>query len=239
MNIVLPQIRRFFPDGEFILVEQNDEAPFRRGNLLNEAVKAASGEVIILHDIDFYPLEGKYWNNNTSEVFRPVTDVVFKKNDLTDRAIEDIPRGFFNFDPITVATKTHPDYYGGVIAFWKEAFYNINGYSPYYVGWGHEDDDLGFRILHYKLDSKKSEFGEFYLLEHPDSTPLKTDPNYVNNLRMSYKHKEYLHMGIKNQKSTIEEVKTKHPLIDKWILATDFDEAPQLGELEVKPGVWI
>ena len=239
MNIVLPRIQAYMAiDCEFIVVEQNDDKKFRRGNLLNEAVKAASGDIVVLHDIDFYPVEGAYWDGE-SDIYRPVTEVVFTKNDLTDRPIEDIPRGFFNIDPVTVRTNTNPHYYGGVITFKKELFYKIGGYNPYYVGWGHEDDDLGFRIAHYNLTDYKSKDGLFYLLEHPDSTPPKKDPDYINNYRLSFKHKEYLHMGITNQKSQIEEVKTKHPLVNKWILATGFDEAPQLGEIEVKPGVWI
>lgn len=223
LGIVIPKIHDYLMhqaiEHEFIIAEQNDDKKFRRANLLNEAVKAASGDIVVLHDIDFIPVEGDYWDGE-SDVYCPVRRVEFKKNDLTDRPLESIPK---TYKDAHIAVQD--EYYGGVITFVKDAFYKINGFHTGFVGWGHEDDNLGRRIKIYNLSFKRSSKGLFYVLDHKDNFPTNDDDDFNKNKDMAkpINIQKYLKDGISYQTSNIEVITPKHPLVDKWILCTDFD----------------
>lgn len=227
LNIAIPKIKEYLTrkgiDHELIVVEQNDNKKFRRANLLNEGARFATGDVLVFHDIDHIPIIGDYWDGETS-IYLPIRRTEFKKNDLTTRPVEDIPSGYRHF-----STKVDEDYYGGVITFTKEAFYKINGFNPLFVGWGFEDADLRERVAYHKMNTKRSNNGLFFALEHPDSGVGQGDPDLQNNVRIWSQCHNYLDKGVMNQPSKVEEITPKHSLVDKWILATDFDEPPPMA----------
>ncbi|XP_046859387.1 beta-1,4-galactosyltransferase 6-like isoform X1 [Xenia sp. Carnegie-2017] len=57
--------------------------------------------------------------------------------------------------------------FGGVGAFTKEQFENINGFSNKFWGWGGEDDDLYKRILaaHYTLSRPSMSIGRYTMVK--------------------------------------------------------------------------
>jgi glycosyltransferase involved in cell wall biosynthesis len=221
LNITVPRLREVFGnDAEIIVVEQNDNKKFRRGNLFNEGAKAASNPVVIFHDVDHYPLDVQYWDG-VSDVYLPINQVQFVYNDLTFKPLTEVPGGYRHFKD-----GVDSNYFGGVEVFVKESFFRINGYNHLYTGWGREDEDLRERIHLHNLKVTRGT-GRFYALDHVDSGPSMTDSDFINNISMANNWRNYVQYGVNIQPSTISEITPKHPQVDRWILATDFDGTPE------------
>lgn len=205
-------------DYEIIVVEQNDNLKFRRANLLNEGAKVANGDVLIFHDVDYYPEYVNYWEPGC-DVFLPVKRVEFVNMDLSPRDTKDIPGGYRHFKDSVDA-----NFFGGVTAFTKDAFFKINGFSPLFVGWGFEDADLRERIAFHKLSVKRSADNLFYALPHPDSGPSMEDPDFRRNIELSSQYTFYLAHGVSNQPSQVTVgVNPLFPGVDVWVCASEFD----------------
>lgn len=220
LNIIVPRIKEVFcdTDHEIIVVEQDDDRKFRRGNLLNVGAKVASGEVLIFHDVDYYPTNNVTYYDGTSDVYLPVKRVEFVLNDLSPRPVEEIPGGYQHFKD-----GVDDNFFGAVEVFRREAFFKVNGFNPLYVGWGFEDTDLRERIYHYGLTISKNADNLFYALEHVDSGPSFDDPDFRSNIHRSQAWSRYLSAGVKNQYSSVRMIEPNHKLVDKWIMATEFD----------------
>lgn len=58
--------------------------------------------------------------------------------------------------------------YGCNMAFWKEDILSVNGYDNSLTGWGHEDDDLAYRLYFNGVVAKSLKYGGLlYHLHHP------------------------------------------------------------------------
>jgi hypothetical protein len=220
LNITIPRIRDLHPDAEIIIVEQNDQKKFRRANLLNEGARVATGDILILHDIDYYPTDNVMYYDGTSDVFLPVKQVEFVYNTLAPKPLSEVPGGYRHFKDGVDA-----NFFGAVEVFTREAFFTINGFSPLYVGWGFEDSDVRERIHHYGLTVIRGN-GQFLALDHPDSGPTFQDQDFLNNIHRSQNWQRDLAHGVKTQPSHAEQVVPKHKEVDKWIMATEFDPPP-------------
>jgi len=117
---------------EIIIVEQIDNKPFNRGKLLNIGVEKAlqlKCNYVALHDVDMLPVDVDY-----SPVDKPTHLAThFISNHGEKRELFDT-------------------YFGGVTLFPIRDYYQVNGYSNEYWGWGYEDDDLLFRCRESFLD---------------------------------------------------------------------------------------
>lgn len=124
---IVDYLNKFNIDYEIIIVEQADYKPFNRGKLLNIGVIKAQElgcTYVALHDVDMLPIDVDY-----SNVIRPThlaTDFISEDETKSDRIIFD-------------------EYFGGVTLFPIRDYFQVNGYSNNYWGWGYEDDDLLFR----------------------------------------------------------------------------------------------
>jgi len=129
---ITKELRRQSIDYEIIVVEQVDNKPFNRGKLLNIGFKKAielNCTYVALHDVDMLPIGVDY-----TKVDRPThlaTKFLSQHGEVREL-----------FDT----------YFGGVTLFPVKDFYQINGYSNDYWGWGYEDDDLLFRCKESFLD---------------------------------------------------------------------------------------
>lgn len=119
----LKHYRRVLRDPEFLIVEQSEHKAFNRGKLLNIGVLLSSNDYFLLHDVDML-------------VQGPVD---YSKPD----------------EPTLLATNASqfkwqmpfPEYFGGVVAFTRQDFTDLNGYSNEFWGWGGEDNELRYRCL--------------------------------------------------------------------------------------------
>ena len=71
--------------------------------------------------------------------------------------------------------------WGGIIgasfSFWKEDFIAVNGYNEEYIGWGHEDEELVWRLHFYGIKKLSLHFGGFvYHLYHRERS--SESPNF-------------------------------------------------------------
>lgn len=203
LEILLPVLNNKFKDEkyEIIVSEQDDNNGFSISNTVNMASKFAKGDVLIIHNVDYVPMqEVEYYKDGG--VFLPVKKVLFLNEDNSNlRETSDIPGGYryFNYG-------VGDDFFGGVICILKTHFETINGYNPYYVGWGKEDEDLRLRISEHNIPINRGE-GIFFALYHSDSGQVKDDINS----QLILKNREYfhtqakldIHIGVSNLSSDV------------------------------------
>ena len=207
---------------EIIVVEQKDNRKFRRANLLNEGARVAGGNWIIIHDVDYYPVsDATEYVRDGVDLFLPVRRVEFVRNDLTSRPKSDVPGGYRHFN-----ISVDADFFGGISAFTRDAFYAINGFSSKFVGWGFEDADLRERVQHYNLKFARSDDNLFYALDHDDSGPPPNDTDFHRNVHLWHVWRDNLTHGLSDFASHVQEISCPLDLgisNFRWLEATGFD----------------
>jgi predicted glycosyltransferase involved in capsule biosynthesis len=221
LDINIPRLHKVFTDlnvdFEIIVVEQNDGNPFCRGQLFNEGAKVATGNILIFHDIDHYPTDGVNYINFNTDVFLPIAKVIYVDSNLNPKPTEAVPSGYRHFKDGVDA-----NFFGGISIFKRDKFFEINGFSNVYVGWGLEDADLRERVLHYKLSAARDRDNTFLALDHPDSGVPPTDPHFQNNNQAFGMRFYLLKYGVNSQLATVEEATPPMKEITKWLKVTDF-----------------
>lgn len=216
----VPHIRDVFKyiPHEIIIVEQNDNDKFRRGQLLNDGVRYAIYNRIALHDVDYLPESSEPYFGDT-DVVLPVRRVIFTENDgKTPLPLEQVPSGYRHFKD-----GVDDNFFGGVIVFNKDSFIEINGFNTLYQGWGKEDEDLRERIKEYELTVERMD-GTFYALQHDDSFPGINDPHFRFNQQVFFNHRDYFEIGYNTTESDLisnDELADKYK-VDEWILSTNW-----------------
>jgi beta-1,4-galactosyltransferase 4 len=221
LKVNVPRLHQYFTnlgvEFEIILVEQYDSNPFCRGQLFNEGAKLASGNILIFHDVDHYPTDNTDYVNFTTDVFLPITKVVYVNDKLQPKPLDEVPSGYRHFKD-----GVDSNFFGGVIIFNKQKFFDINGFSNVYVGWGLEDADLRERVLHYKLSFERARNNTFLALNHPDSGPPPGDIHFENNNHAFMYRYELLNYGVKSQLADVQEIVPPMSEITRWVRATNF-----------------
>ena len=225
LKILAPRLKLIFgEDAEIIVVEQNNQDNLLRGNLRNVGAQQAKGDILIFHDVDHYPVgdvihlvKEQYDPPEDVDVWLPIKYATYVDNKLKPLPIEEVPSGYRHFKDAV-----DESFYGGVIVFRREAFFQINGYNSLYRGWGLEDDDLRERIHHYGLSVQRGE-AEFYALQHEDSNPGPQDADFIRNQQLFSRREEFLDSGVKTQFQSIDEVDNfSFGVKIDWIYATNF-----------------
>lgn len=221
-------------DYEVIVVEQDDNNKFRRGNVRNVGALNATGDILIFHDVDYIPGfsdgERATYLDDGVDLFLPVKRVQFVDNNLLNLPNSKIPSGYRHFK-----ISVDDDFYGGVLVFKREAFFAINGFSWKFVGWGFEDADLRERAKHYGLVTKRSDENMWYAMEHTDSAPPIADADFQQNINMWRNFRTYLQFGVNDMPyeardatppqwiSDLEKA-TFSKLVHKWVKASKFHD---------------
>jgi glycosyltransferase involved in cell wall biosynthesis len=227
LEILVPRLKEVFQDyAEIIVVEQNDDDRFLRGNAFNAGAQIAQGEILVFHDVDHYPrgchaAYDYYLPPEGVDVWLPIKRVVYVDNQLKELPLEDVPSGYRHFKD-----GVDSDFFGGVEVFQREAFFKINGFNSLYKGWGLEDADLRERIKHNNLVVKRGN-GDFYALQHTDSFPGLENEDFQLNQRIFAQWENYLEAGVNTQMQTTENAMFhgwggyRHG-VDRWVKVTNF-----------------
>lgn len=126
---------------EIIIIEQDDNLPFLRGQLFNIGVKYATGEFIALSDNDMFHLRKVPW--------------IYIYNRCNRRPLI----GFKYISQVTLTngvahvTSTTPCLtgFGGFNFMATRDFVSFNGFSNLFIGWGFEDNAYSLRFNYLRV----------------------------------------------------------------------------------------
>ncbi len=213
---LLPRLKDLFVNEsyEIIIVEQDDQDKFQKNSLYNLAAKFSNGELIVFHDVDYYPASGVSYDTDEDTPLYPVGRVKFLDENDLERKHEDIPAGYRNFY-LNVG-----DHSGGVFVIHRNLFQKIGGLNPYYKGWGKEDDDTRDRLRLNGYEWKRNLDGLFYALYHKDSKPDDNDIDFINNHKLLFNIKNNLYLGWNDVKADVENYKLDDDVI--WLKVKNF-----------------
>lgn len=200
LSTLLPRLKDLFKDKsyEIIVAEQDDSGAFQKNSLYNLAVSKSKGDILIFHDVDYYPTDTVSYYTDKNTPLYPVKQVQFLDNSGKLRDSNDIPLGYVNFH------NDVGDHSGGVFVMHRSLFFASNGLNPYYKGWGKEDDDTRERLRLLGYNWKRNNEGLFYALYHEDNKPEDNDINFVNNSILLYNLKNTLDWGYEDVTADIE-----------------------------------
>jgi xylosylprotein 4-beta-galactosyltransferase len=222
LQLLLPRLQEVFANKnyEIIVSEQNDSDNFNLANTQNIATQYATGNIIVLHQVDYYPTDDVSYEIQDQPVL-PAKYGIFVNNDFTRRPIEDIPGGYRSWD-----TGIDDNFYGGVVIVRKEHWDAINGINPLYKGWGNEDEDLRERFKWAGYTPKRNPIGTYLCLHHEDNgdiakKPVEHQKDFIEGRQLFSRAYEYRHVGYKNVTADVEEFKTDIPNV-RWIKSTNY-----------------
>ncbi|XP_055940432.1 beta-1,4-galactosyltransferase 4-like isoform X1 [Argiope bruennichi] len=141
-------------DYGIFVIEQSEKHKFNRGKLFNigylEATKEPDFCCFIFHDVDLLPESPRHTYGCSEE-----------------------PRHMCSALDTFRYVLPYPELFGGVVAFTKEQFSTVNGYSNLFFGWGGEDDDLYDRLKAKQINVRRwaPEISRFTMLFHKKETP--------------------------------------------------------------------
>lgn len=213
---LLPRLQKIFQNEEYeiIIAEQNDSDKFQKNSLYNIAALRSKGKLIVFHDVDYYPADNVSYHTDDTTPLYPVRQVIFL--DQNDQPLEDylIPQGYRKFKHDV------QDHSGGVFVLSRSLFFKINGFNPYYKGWGKEDDDTRDRVRLLGYEWKRNNEGLFYALYHENNHPSFDDQDFINNHQLLNNIKNTLHLGY-----NCLEAETEEFILDdniKWFKINNF-----------------
>lgn len=189
LSTLLPRLIELFSDEEYeiIVSEQGNNEKFNSAIVQNIGVKFSKGNVLIFHDVDWYPSNNVSYEFDGTAVY-PYNKAIFLNKNGGLRPTWDIPKGYRHFE------KDASAHVGGVIIVSREQFDEVGGWNPLYVGWGKEDNDRDSRIRSkYDLIHRK---GTFYTLHHEDNCPPMDDPDFIKNHELFANKEKYYHVGV-------------------------------------------
>jgi len=224
LQVMIPRLKEVFAQKnyEIIISEQNDNDPFNIACVQNIAYKYCTGNVIILHQVDYYPTDNISYEIKDQPVL-PAKKGVFINKDFSFRPIEDIPGGYRNW-----SHEIDSNFYGGVVVMRKEHWEKINGLNPLYRGWGNEDEDLRMRFqwAGYQPTRNSEEKGTFLCLYHEDNGAIHTldeerQKAFIEGRQILQNAFQYRNIGYKNVEADVEEYDCGIENV-RWIKSTNY-----------------
>lgn len=224
LQILLPRLQEKFKDEsyEIIISEQNDNDNFRISCVENVGFLHSKGDIIILHQVDYYPTDDVSYDVDDCPIQPAIKGIFLSEDNETPRDTRDIPGGYKNWH-----IEIDPSFFGGVIAMKRSHFETINGLNPLYKGWGNEDEDLRERFKWANMSVKRNKVGTFLCLYHSDNGDMSNKNENGKKdffegrkyfIEQSYKDR---HIGYKNLKADVEIFDSGMPYV-KWIKSTNY-----------------
>ncbi|KAK4474955.1 hypothetical protein MN116_002059 [Schistosoma mekongi] len=180
------------------VIEQLGNGKFNRGSLLNagflEVSKFKEYHCFILHDVDKLPED----------------DRILYTCDLSPAHLSPL---LSTFDYKLLYDR----FFGGVVAFTREQYQKINGFSNLYEGWGGEDGDLLMRVEQYgyKLNRPSLEVGRYYAIEHKIDNLNERNPHRYKLLEVA--NKRFKTDGLNSLKYKVTQSKSMYGGLVYWI----------------------
>ncbi|XP_041472714.1 beta-1,4-galactosyltransferase 5-like isoform X1 [Lytechinus variegatus] len=133
------------------VAEQNNDLLFNKAMMMNigfvEAQEFNDFDCVIFHDVDHLALNVRNYYG-----------------------CDNMPRHFETGEPKYDWTVMYDELFGGAVGVTTTQFYQINGFSNVYWGWGGEDDDFYHRVVASGFVPSRPEgpIGFFDALDHPE-----------------------------------------------------------------------
>lgn len=162
-------IERFQARAPFVVLHAwQENLGFRAARSRNNGLRATTGEYVIFCDGDCVPFpdfvsahlrirrRGRYLCGDRFFLDEVPSKALIEEDVLAGRHVELVPSAerrrvrslrLKNFFYSITRLKTRPKLITANGSFWREDLERVNGLDERYVGWGHEDDDLGRRLL--------------------------------------------------------------------------------------------
>lgn len=223
LEILLPRLQDKFAgkDYEIVISEQGNEDNFQIAIVNNIGFKQATGDVIILHQVDYYPADDLDYTFKGTATLMGARAFFLDKDNMNLRPEHDIPGGYRSF-----SQAIDPNFYGGVVMMSRSQFETINGLNPLYKGWGNEDEDLRERLRWANIPVARQSEGTYFCLYHDDNGAIHLKPEqdqkdfYEGRILYEQAYK-YKHVGYDNIQYTLEEVPTNLENV-KWIKSNNY-----------------
>ena len=213
LQTLLPRLIEKFAgkDYEIIVAEQEDEGPFLKTILMNMAFKYSKGEVLIFHDVDYYPMDNVSYEYDEDAGIYPVRNVIFLDENGQEMPEDRIPGGYrmFRYDV--------GNHSGGVVMVSRRNFVRMNGFNPAYRGWGKEDDDFMIRFDYHEIQRRRNDKGTFLSLYHPNTEPPQNDPDFQNNVRLMNQFLDTYWLGYSHANADVSEFELEGIPNGRWL----------------------
>lgn len=198
----------------------HEDKGFRRTVILNKAIAAAKGDYIIEIDGDVIP-ERHFIQDHISVMkkgcFVCGSRVMLQRDGVIrfSHCVNLFRSRLLRHVVASVSFKFSERHVRGCnLAFWREDFLAINGYNEDITGWGHEDREMVYRLLHYGVKERRLKFGGIVRHLYHDAPSMDSKPhNYTVQRDTVARHSSWCENGISKYLLSPEPLNTNKILI--------------------------
>ena len=224
LEVLLPRLQEKFEgvDHEIIVSEQNNQDNFQIAIVNNIGFMKSSGDVIILHQVDYYPGDDLDYTFTGDALLMGAKAIFLDEDNASLRPEHDIPGGYRGF-----SQAIDPNFYGGVVMMSRKHFETINGLNPLYKGWGNEDEDLRERLKWANIKVRRQSEGVYFCLYHVDGgakidqKPELYKQDFLDGKALYQSAYRYKDVGYNNIEYTFEELETGLENV-RWIKSDNY-----------------
>lgn len=142
IDFVINQLKKYWPNEEYIVINQEDNEPFKRGQLFNIASNYVNTEYLCFIDNDLFfkqkiDLIGEY--NKGCQILMPFN--IIEQVEIKGDSYKTTKTG----KAITLEGDNRFGTRGGISFISKNMFIKLNGYSNLLIGYGYEDNEFACR----------------------------------------------------------------------------------------------